>query len=168
MHAELDALQDFLRENIREVRRSIFALRPVTLDELGFFPALRQFLTDFGEQNQLQIDLSLDGPPEALPVSLELALFRIIQEALNNVAKHARAQVVWIDLSLSAAAGVTLKIRDDGQGFETGMLEAEVRRGRVGLKQMAERVEQRGGGLTVQSQVGRGTTILVTWPRQKS
>ena len=163
MHAELDMLQDFLRENIHEVRRSIFALRPLALDELGFFPALRQFLSDFGEQNQLQIDWHLEGEQTNLPVDLELALFRIIQETLNNVGKHAHAQTVWLELALQAGA-VILKIRDDGQGFDLKLLEAAARHGQLGLKQMRERVEKGGGELKVESAVGLGTIIRVTWP----
>ncbi len=90
MHVELDALRDLLSKNIREVRRSIFALRPVTLDELGFYPALQQFINDFGEQNQLHVDLRIAGPPERLPPALEPVLFRITQEALNNLDQAAR------------------------------------------------------------------------------
>ncbi len=164
MHVELDVLQDLLRDNIRDVRRSIFALRPVTLEEAGFLPALREFLEDFGEQNQLHIDFVVDGLDANLPPDFELALLRIIQEALNNVSKHARASGVWVELDLQALDGVTLQIRDDGQGFELGTLEQASRRGHLGLKQMRERVCQRGGTLGVQSAAGQGTTIQVSLP----
>jgi PAS domain S-box-containing protein len=168
MHAELDMLQDFLRENIRDVRRSIFALRPLSLEKWGFFPALRQFLAGFGEQNQLRVDLDVTGPESALPSELELVLFRIVQEAMNNVGKHARAQNVSLDLLLPATDDVILNIHDDGQGFESEALEKAVREGRVGLKQMRERVEQRRGTFAVQRGAGQGTTIHVTLPRPEA
>ena len=162
MHAELDDLQAFLRENIQEVRRSIFSLRPVSLEEHGFFPALRQFLAEFGEQNQLSISCMVHGQESDLPVSLELPLFRIIQEALNNVAKHAQAQGLWLELNLERPGQARLVVRDDGQGFDLQTLETAARRGHLGLKQMRERVEQGEGRLEVRSAAGQGTTLDVT------
>ena len=73
----LDSLRELLGRNIREVRRSIFALRPVALEELGFYPALCQFIDEFGEQNQVHVDLRVEGSTEQLPPFLELVLFRI-------------------------------------------------------------------------------------------
>ena len=162
MHAELDQLQSFLRENIQEVRRSIFSLRPVALEEHGFFPVLRQFLTEYGEQNQLSIAFTVRGQESDLPVSLELPLFRIVQEALNNVAKHAHARGLWLEIDLDRPAEPRLVVRDDGQGFDPQTLETAARRGHLGLKQMRERVEQGGGRLEVQSAVGQGTSLDVT------
>lgn len=162
---ELEDLHRYLGEEIREVRRAIFALRPVALDELGFWAALRRFLPEFGEQNQLHINLEVkgakDGTEEAahLPAHLEAVLFRIIQEGLHNVAKHARASVVWVELDLSE--GVTLRVRDDGAGFDPGTLGEAVRRGHLGLRQMRERAAALNGTLEVRSQVGRGTEICV-------
>ncbi|MCP4548372.1 MAG: hypothetical protein GY835_18075, partial [bacterium] len=114
MHAELDSLRELLGTNIRDVRRSIFALRPVALDELGFYPSLRQFIDEFGEQNQLYVDLRIEGPRERLPTFLEPVLFRIIQESLNNVGKHAQAQMVRIQLNLESPDAVALRVHDDG------------------------------------------------------
>ena len=164
MHVELDGLRDLLREKIRDVRRSIFALRPVALDELGFYPALRQFIGEFGEQNQLYIDLRITGPPERLPVFLEPVLFRITQESLNNVGKHTQAQMVWIALDLTSPDVVRLRIRDDGEGFDLALLEQAFQRGHLGLKQMRERVENLQGVFELHSQLGSGTEIQVILP----
>ena len=98
MHAELDEMRAFLSENIRDVRRSIFALRPVALDELGFVPAVQQLAADCAEQYQLDVDLNVTGQMGELPAPLEPVLFRIIQESLNNAGRHAQADTVWIDL----------------------------------------------------------------------
>lgn len=164
MHDEVEAMRDFLSEQIQEVRRSIFALRPVALDELGFFPALRQFVVDFGEQNQLRIDLRILGAEDRLPSYLEPVLFRVIQEALNNVSRHAEAATVWIDLDLRKADSLALAVRDDGQGFDTAILDQSIRLGHLGLTQMRERAEELGGTLQVQSWTRRGTEVRVVLP----
>lgn len=164
MHSELDSLHELLGKNIREVRRSIFALRPVALDELGFYPALQQFVGEFAEQNQLHVDLRVVGPAEQLPGFLEPVLFRLVQEALHNVGKHAQAQMVWVELDLAAPGSVVLRVRDDGAGFDPAILEQVVRHGHLGLKQMRERVAALHGTLEVHSQQGRGTTICVHLP----
>ncbi|HXK43323.1 MAG TPA: two-component regulator propeller domain-containing protein, partial [Anaerolineae bacterium] len=168
MHAEIDALRDLLSNNIREVRRAIFALRPVALDELGFYPALRQFVTELGEQNQLRIDLSVVGPPERLPSTLEPVLFRIIQEALNNVVRHARAGTAEVELRLDEPDVVCLCVRDDGVGFDPSTVEQAALRGHLGLKQMRERVARLRGTLTLHSAPGRGTEICVVLPVEEN
>ncbi len=163
MHTEIEALRDLLHRNIREVRRAIFALRPLALDELGFWPALRRFLDEFGEQNQLRVSLEVRGADEALPTltpHLELVLFRIIQEALNNAARHAQASTVWVELHVEAGT-VHLTVRDDGVGFDPAVLEGAVRRGHIGLKQMRERVAGLKGTFALHSEPGRGTEICV-------
>jgi signal transduction histidine kinase len=164
MHAELDGFRELLGRNIHEVRRSIFALRPVTLDELGFYPALRQFIDEFGEQNQLHVDLHVEGSAEQLLPFLELVLFRIIQESLNNVSKHAQAQMAWVELDLESPDAVTLAVRDDGVGFDPAILDQAVQRGHLGLKQMRERVENLNGTFKLRSQPGSGTEIRVVLP----
>ncbi|MDW8102955.1 MAG: two-component regulator propeller domain-containing protein [Anaerolineae bacterium] len=161
MHAEIDALRDVLSRNIREVRRAIFALRPVALDELGFYPALRQFAAEFTEQNQVYVDLRVKGEEVRLPAFLEAVLFRIIQEALHNVAKHAQASMVKVELNVEEAGTVRLSIRDDGVGFDPAILEQAERSGHLGLKQMRERVEALGGRIEIHSQPGKGTEIQV-------
>jgi len=164
MHAEVEAMRELLKDQIREVRRSIFALRPVALDELGFSPALHQFVNDFGEQNQLRIHLQTHGAEDRLPSLLEPVLFRIVQEALNNISKHAQASTAWVELDLRPEASTTLTIRDDGQGFDPDLLDEATRFGHLGLTQMHERVEELGGSFVLQSQTGKGTEIQVILP----
>jgi signal transduction histidine kinase len=166
LHLELERLKTVLGKNIHEVRRSIFALRPLPLEELGFYPALHQFVRDLGEQSQLQLDLQIVGPPDRLPPALELVLFRIIQEALNNISKHAHASTSWITLHLDAAEGVTLQVRDDGLGFDLAAWEKTPPRTHLGLAQMRERVEALRGRFRVDSQPGQGTLISVALPRE--
>ncbi|MCX7683096.1 MAG: histidine kinase, partial [Anaerolineae bacterium] len=165
MHAEIDALRDLLSRNIREVRRAIFALHPVALDELGFYPALRQFVADFAEQNQICVDLQVQGGEIHLGPYLEAVLFRIVQEALHNVAKHAQASAASVALNLEETSTVHLTVRDDGVGFDPAILPEMVRRGHMGLQQMRERVNALGGTMELLSQPGKGTEIRVTLRR---
>lgn len=158
--AELEWLHHLLGEKIREVRGVIFALRPVALDELGFWAALERFLGEFGEQNQLAIHLNVSGDRGRLPSSLEPLLFRVVQEVLHNVARHAQARTVWVRLDFSR--GVVLTVQDDGVGFDTGRLSQLTKEGHLGLQQMRERVEALGGSLEIISQPGEGTTIVVS------
>lgn len=170
MHTELDELRQILSDSIIEVRRSIFALRPIALEERGFFPALHLFVTGFGKHYQVRVNLNISGPRERLPESLELTLIRVIQEALNNVGKHAQANAVWITLDIrvhdtpTGANVIALTIRDDGKGFDLASLDHAVEYGHFGLKQMRERVEQVLGTLSIQSRSGSGTEIQVTLP----
>jgi PAS domain S-box-containing protein len=164
LHVELDAAQNLLSENIRDVRRVIFALRPVALDKLGFYPALRQFAEDFEEQYQVHVDLRITGPRERLPRTMEVTIFRIVQETLHNAGKHARASGVWVELDLETDGAATLRVQDDGVGFNPALLEQAVRHGHMGLAQMRERVERLGGTFALCSRPGGGTEIQVTLP----
>jgi len=85
MRAALDELQTELTAAIADMRRAIFALRPVDLEALGFFPALTKLVADFRDHNQLAARLELSGPPDSLPASYELPLFRIVQHGLYNI-----------------------------------------------------------------------------------
>ncbi len=105
MRAALDELQAVLNAAIVDLRRAIFALRPVDLEALGFFPALAQLVGDFGDQNQVVARLEVSGPQEALPAAYELPLFRVIQEGVNNIGQHARASSVLVRLAVDAAGG---------------------------------------------------------------
>jgi PAS domain S-box-containing protein len=168
MQAELDELQAILDREIAEIRRAIFALRPVALDEVGFFPALHQLAADFDNLHQFYVDLHISGAEEHLPPALELPLFRIVQEALSNVGKHAQASLVWISLDLTEDEVVRLTVRDNGLGFDPDSLEETVHGGHLGLKHMRERVEKAGGTLVVDSQPGQGTEVRVVLPLRRS
>lgn len=166
--AELDRAREILANNIREVRRSIFELRPLELDEAGFFEALQQHVTAFGELHDIQVSLRVLGARDRLPHHLELVLFRIIQEALNNVGKHAHAAQVQVTLDLRTDHLVRLLIQDNGVGFDPANLGDVVAHGHVGLTQMRERVENQKGSFELHAQPGRGTEIQVTLPCENS
>ena len=164
MRAALDELKAALVVAIVDLRRAIFALRPVDLDALGFFPALAQLVSDFGDQNQLPARLEVTGSQDALPAVYELPLFRIIQEGLNNVGQHAGASSVWVQLMVDAAGSVKVSVRDDGRGFDPGQFGPTDHPGHFGLRQMRERVLSRGGTINIRSARGQGTELVISLP----
>lgn len=162
---ELREMLDQLRQDAREVRRVIFALRPLDIEALGFLPALDKFVNEFAQANDIETQFAVSGDTNHLPPKLETALFRLAQEALNNVRKHAHAKHAWVELAIDKAQRAFLKVRDDGQGFEVETSRQAARaRGSVGLIQMQERAERAGGSFKISSARGQGTCIEVELP----
>jgi signal transduction histidine kinase len=160
---EVRAASSLLREQIREVRRSIFALRPIDLERYGLLETVRRYVLDFGEQNSLRAHLHVEGEVTLAPGD-EAVIFRILQESLNNVAKHARAS--GVEVTLRGGAKVSLSVQDDGQGFDPAQVSGRVSSaGGLGLTQMRERIETRGGLYRVVSEPGRGTRVEATLPQ---
>ncbi len=165
LRKELGEISDQLRRDARDVRRIIFALRPLDIETLGFMPALQKFIKEFGSANEIDVQLNVQGDFSHLPPKLETALFRLMQETLNNTRKHAQAQHIWVDLALDERCVATLCVRDDGAGFNLDQaLEAARMRGSVGLVQMRERAERAGGTFFVEAAPGKGTRIQVELP----
>jgi signal transduction histidine kinase len=164
LRSELLDLKQALREQIAELRRAIFALRPVQFDELGFAGGLQRYIVEFAGQHGWDIHIDLGGVPAGLPPDLEAACFRVVQEALTNTAKHAQAKRVDVTID-QVDQGVRLRVRDDGRGFTPGQQVAGAYE-QVGLRQMRERLAGIGGHLVVLSQPGAGTEIRVWIPLQ--
>lgn len=168
LQKELREISEQLRRDAREVRRMIFALRPLDIETLGFLPALEKFVREFGQANEIDLRLAVRGDARHLSPKVETALFRLTQEALNNIRKHARAQHVWVELEFDAGRAAILRVRDDGQGFEVQpTLQAARARGSIGLMQMRERAERAGGTLVIESAPGQGTRIQVELPMRE-
>ncbi len=149
------------RQVIREVRRTIFALRPLDWSAEGFLPALRRFVTDFAQQANWRVSIQLNDSGLAIPATLEPAVFRTIQESLHNVAKHAEAGRVWVTLNRAGLQpGLELSIRDDGRGIEPD----QPAQSGLGLIQMRQRVEAVGGTFSLASKPDGGTIVTVWLP----
>jgi PAS domain S-box-containing protein len=164
----LTTIRVSVRENIQELRRLIFALRPVALEELGFLPALRKYASGFEEQNELAVHMSIRGEDalDRLSPVCEYALFLVLQEALNNVRKHASARNVWITFDPADPGGVSLLVSDDGLGFDRAAVRAAdpTRSDGFGLSNMGRRVEALGGRLAIEAAPGSGTKITAVIP----
>jgi len=165
LHKELAEISNQLRRDMRDVRHTIFALRPLDIETEGFMPALQKFVKEFGMFTEIQVHLNVQGDVNRLTSKMETALFRMTQEALNNVRKHARASHVWVELTVETSGTAHLSVRDDGIGFDVTQALALAReRGSVGLIQMRERAERAGGTFTIETAPGKGTEIRVTLP----
>jgi len=166
---ELTEISDQLRLDARDVRRIIYALRPIDIENQGFLTALTKFVKEFGNVNDVEVKLDVQGDASHLPPKSETALFRLTQETLNNIRKHAQAKNVWIDLQFDGQQTATLRVRDDGCGFDLDQaLVAAHQRGSVGLVQMRERAERAGGTFTIDTAPGKGTRIEVVLPTREA
>jgi signal transduction histidine kinase len=154
------ALRETARSTLENVGRLAFALRPSALDEFGLVPALTDLGSRLGEQGGPKVELEVDLPDGArLPAKVETAVFRITQEALTNVIKHAEAKTVHITFARRERS-VVLTVEDDGRGYSL----AQVPRGGLGLVGMRERVASVNGALEVESKDGAGTRLTVEIP----
>ncbi len=161
---ELARAKATIREMIREVRRSIFALRPVDLERYGLVETVRRYALDFGQQNDVGVELDVESLV-GLSMKTEAVLFRIFQEAMNNVAKHAKASSVHVVLGPCGNDAVELVVEDDGVGFDPSQVADRVTTaGGLGLRQMEERVTARGGRFDAASLPGKGTRVRVRVP----
>lgn len=147
---------------LEEIRRAVALLGPAILDDVGLGPALGRLCDDLREDGRSRIDLALELPPGGLTPALESTIYRLTQEALTNIARHAEASAVQVEITCEQAL-VRLQIRDDGRGFDVA---AALARGRSrGLVGMRERVELLGGALEVASEPASGTTVTALLPR---
>jgi signal transduction histidine kinase len=166
LREELIALKQLLREQIAELRRAIFALRPVQFDELGFVGGLHRYVVEFASQQGWDIHVDLSDIPAGLTPDIEAACFRVVQEALTNSAKHTQATQVDVTID-QVDQGLRVRVRDNGHGFEPGQQIAGVSE-QMGLRQMRERLAVIGGQMTVLSQPGAGTEVRVWIPLNSS
>jgi signal transduction histidine kinase len=158
----LHNLEKFSSESLVELQRLISDLRPSHLDDLGLASALRWYASDIQERTSLDVHVEISGEEHPVSAPAKTALFRIVQEALTNVIKHAEANIVKINLNFSADT-VEIRVSDDGQGFDP---QAHRSSGRIswGLRNMEERTNLLGGRFQVRSSPGRGTTLEVSIP----
>ena len=163
MLRELAHFKSGVRAALDETRRLIFDLRPMTLDDLGLVPTLRKFIKEYGDESGMVARFHLVGEERRLPGNYEAVLFRIVQEALTNVRKHASAHSVEVTLTLQPHRAVAV-IKDDGDGFDVAATEARQGRTRnLGLISMRERADLEKGGLEIRSQIGKGTEVRATF-----
>lgn len=157
----LRELRPLIASTIASVRRQIQNLRPLFLEDLGFVPALEMLVQQTAAQHGLVGDFQVSGGPQRpLPPAVEISGYRIVQEALQNIANHAQASWVHVELIFDSA-GIRLRIEDDGVGFEAPDHPHQMARaGHYGLLGMQERARLHGGALQIESKPGEGTTVV--------
>ena len=157
-----------IQSALEDVRHISMSLHPSTLDDLGVLATIGWLAREFkGSYRQLNLETSIDVCEEEIPVSAKTAIYRIIQEALNNVLMHAQARNVSLTLR-DHGGHFALIIQDDGIGFAPVQVVAVADGGGVGVASMRERAAATGGCFTLDTEVGRGTTIRVAWPSRFS
>jgi signal transduction histidine kinase len=162
-------LQNRIAQTITNLRRVIGGLRPIYLEDLGLVAALGMLVREMEAQangnnaSPPEISLHIEGEERRLAPEVELALYRIAQEGLNNALHHADAHHIRVTLEFQQTLA-RLSVIDDGQGFHsTGDPNAFARQGHFGLLGMRERADLAGAGLAIQSHPGEGTSLVITW-----
>jgi len=164
---KLAQLRDLAVETLDGLRHYAQELRPAILDDLGLVAALEWMVDNLITEEGLDVDVQLDMQKRDLPHEVQLALFRIAQEALGNIKRHAEASKVLIRLE-SGAETVRMTITDNGKGFEVpARLSDLVSTGMLGLIGMQERAQLLRGTLSILSELGKGTTVIVEVPLEE-
>lgn len=158
LREELDRVDDLVAQASADIRRLVYDLRPPALDQLGLLPALRQQVERFGREAGVDARFSA-APDLVIPAVVQVAVFRVVQEALLNAQKHARAAHVDVRLERDGN-GLVVRVGDDGVGMELARHQGPNDPG-TGLRSMRERAEMLGGALEVESRRGAGTAVVL-------
>lgn len=162
VRAEIKDLKNLVRVNLQDIRRIIFDLRPMALDDLGIIPALEKYLDNFQKAYSVTCEFLVEGREKRLLPAMEVAVFRLIQEGMTNIAKHASTDWAKI-LLLFKDELTTVRITDYGNGFNVKQA-FENPGDHFGLIGMKERVEMFSGQFSIQSQSAKGTTLEFSIP----
>ncbi|HEY0756301.1 MAG TPA: sensor histidine kinase [Ktedonobacteraceae bacterium] len=158
LRAGLQQLTRLTQGTLESIRTLALQLRPAVLDDLGLLAALRWLAEDCRERLHISIELYLEPPDTIYPPLYETTLFRVAQESLTNITRHAQASAVAVELTQDTTH-ITLRIHDDGQGYELSQSRAG-----LGIGGMRERLSLLGGSLSIDSQPGQGTTVSAQLP----
>lgn len=163
---ELQQLKRFVRECLQDVRKIIYNLRPMSLDDLGITPTLQRYVVTFKEESGINVTFKTRGHNDNLKSVISLTVFRLAQEALSNIRKHADAKNAVVSLEFLEDGRLMLHIFDDGKGFKVDDLKNKKSdmNGGFGLISMRERVELLNGELTINSEPGKGTRLSIMIP----
>ncbi len=161
----VEELRELTSGALDSVRRMAMDLRPASLDDLGLVPALQSYAEKFSQSVPIAVSLEVDGLGRRLPRDVELVLYRVFQEALTNISRHASAKTALVQLERKRNE-VSLVIKDDGVGFDSGELSPTQGTG-LGLFGMRERLTLVGGVVEVESKKGKGTKIVARVPLGK-
>ncbi len=160
---ELKSLREIIRSSLSDVRKIIYDLRPMSLDDLGLVPTVERLVDQCIEETDIFIDFKVFGPKAKLMPIIELASFRIIQEALTNIKKHSKASMAAVKIEF-APKNINLVISDNGIGFDRDSCKKADENSGYGLLSMQERVELLNGKFELNTKPGEGTKIMVLIP----
>jgi signal transduction histidine kinase len=153
----VEGIRDLAQDSVRVVRNMALLLRPSMLDDLGLIPALEWQAREVSRSTGIRVNVAAEGVPDDLPEQHKTCIYRIVQEALHNCARHSNASMVRITVKNGLEA-IHVMVQDDGRGFKP-----EMERG-LGLLGMQERVTNLGGTFQIDSHLGRGTLLAIALP----
>jgi two-component system sensor histidine kinase DegS len=160
--AEVLDLKAQVRSGLEEVRKIIFNLRPMTLDDLGLVPTLRKYVQDFEDKHSVRTKFNLIGKEARLPSAMEVAIYRFSQEAFSNVLKHANASYISLEITYQKQM-IKIVVQDNGKGFSVDTMEAQLG-DHFGIIGMQERVELLEGRFDIESKKDAGTKVTMIVP----
>jgi signal transduction histidine kinase len=163
LQSRITSTQRLVEESVKIVHRFARELRPSVLDDLGLIPALQSFVNAFSERTHIRIRLRIFAGVEEVDAAKRTVLYRVVQESLTNVARHAHATQVEMGIEKVADA-IHMNIKDNGRSFSVERMLNAKKNNRLGLLGMRERVEMVGGRFSIESAPGKGTTIEVQIP----
>lgn len=161
---DLENIQASLKQAISEIYKAVYDLWPASLDEMGLFPSLRSYLVQYEEGAGIRCKLRIQGNPIRFTPAARIAIFRILQEALYNIRKHARATAAEVIFKFQAGR-VKVMVRDDGVGFNQEQVLDEQQH--LGLISMRERAENIGGRFIIESDLGQGSLLIWEFPEDQ-
>jgi signal transduction histidine kinase len=154
---KINEMEGSLNDVLENLHRVAMALRPASLDHLGLVSALRQLLESIGEKHSLKVSFSAGGVQKRLAQNVETVLYRIVQESLTNIVRHAHASRVDVILTVRNDKLITI-VEDDGIGFNPDSVSSDDHLGLFGIRERAEMID---GKFVIESAPGKGTTIMV-------
>ncbi len=158
----LETLREQVNNVMADVRRLSQDLRPPALDRLGLVPALEWLASDIQKRSGIEVKVKANGVSRRFVPELELVLFRIAQEALRNVWRHAEATMAGVKLEFVGKEKIRMVIEDNGKGFDPPVTTGDlVKQGRLGLAGMQERITLVGGSMKIESKLGQGTVVVI-------
>jgi two-component system sensor histidine kinase DegS len=156
-------MEKTITKSLKELRRVVVGLRPPALDELGLTHSIRQSLEELKADN-VETEYRQTGKPYRLPSSIEIAIYRVVQESINNIRKHAAASRVKLNIEFREE-GITVEVSDNGHGFNcSNTLNSAIAVGHLGLLGMKQRVEMIGGSMDIRTAEGAGAVLTFHFP----
>jgi len=159
--SEMKSVRKMIRSSLYEVRRIIYDLRPMALDDLGLIPTIRKYTTTIADYNDTEVNFTPIGEDKRLNQKYEVAFFRLVQEAVQNAVKHAESTFIDVKLEIGKKS-ISMLIKDNGKGFDPTIKRDKS----FGLIGMRERVEMLEGKFSIDSKPGKGTMIFIQVPYQ--
>lgn len=156
---EIKSVREMVRSSLYEVRRIIYDLRPMALDDLGLIPTIKKYVSNLSDFHEIMIEFTVLGEEKRLSQKYEIAFFRLMQESIQNAIKHSEANYIQVKLEI-CKDNLTMLIKDNGKGFDMKVKKEKS----FGLIGMRERVEMLEGKLNIRSAIGKGTVIMIKVP----